>query len=459
MFCNKQHNAENCIVIKNYKKTIDCPSLTKNANNHNHSNSKPKLAHLNVRSLKNRDNLVQLRELNGEHQYDILTISESWLNSTVKNSEVEIEGYRLLRLDRLGKRGGGVCVFTRNSLKTKIIKDISVISSTGFHQLWILIQHKKMKSIVLCVAYRPPDCPVSCFVDDFMDNYSYALILKKDIFVVGDLNCNLLKSGPESDALNELCSSLNLFQLIKEPTRVTLQSSSLIDVILTSNTSLVVESGVEKTHISDHFLVYSILKLKLPKKLPDYMVIRSFKNYSSEAFKNDLEQLIWQENPIDQGVDQRLDNFNQKFLRVLDMHVPIKTVKIKRRLCPFVDQEIVQLMKKRNALHKLARQTLQALDWDRYRSCRNQIKRKWRESERKFVYKRINDKNSNNNSLWKTSPGPDKVSVKVIKDALPYILQPLTDIVNCSLRESLFPSAWKLSEVIPLLKEGDHEIA
>ncbi len=57
------------------------------------------------------------------------------------------------------------------------------------------------------------------------------------------------------------------------------------------------------------------------------------------------------------------------------------------------------------------------------------------------------------------SPGPDKVSMKVIKDALPYILQPLTDIVNCSLRESLFPSAWKLSEIIPLLKEGDHEIA
>ena len=100
-----------------------------------------------------------------------------------------------MRLDRLGKRGGGVCVFTRNSLKTKIIKDISVISSTGFHQLWIQNQHKKIKSIVLCISYRPPDCPVSCFVDDFMDNYSYALTLGKDIFVVGDLNCNLLKSG------------------------------------------------------------------------------------------------------------------------------------------------------------------------------------------------------------------------------------------------------------------------
>ena len=159
MFCNKQHNPDNCIVVQNYRKIIDCPSLTKTANNHNHSvNSKLKLAHLNVRSLKNRDNLIQLRQLIYEQQHDILTISESWLNSTV-NSEVEIEGYKLLRLDR--HHGGGVCVFTHNSLKTKIIKDISVISSTGFHQLWIQIQHKKMKSIVLCVAYRPPDCPVS----------------------------------------------------------------------------------------------------------------------------------------------------------------------------------------------------------------------------------------------------------------------------------------------------------
>jgi hypothetical protein len=59
-------------------------------------------------------------------------------------------------------------------------------------------------------------------------------------------------------------------------------------------------------------------------------------------------------------------------------------------------------MKKRKALHKLARQTRQAMDWDRYRLCRNQIKGKLREAERKFVYKIINDKNNNNSSLWKT---------------------------------------------------------
>ena len=116
-----------------------------------------------------------MRQLTYKQQYDILTISESWLNSTVKNSDVQIEGYKLLRLDRLGKQGGGVCVYTRTSLKTNIIKDTLEISQTGFHQLWLQIQSKKIKSILLCVVYRPPDCSVSCFMEDFLENYTYAL--------------------------------------------------------------------------------------------------------------------------------------------------------------------------------------------------------------------------------------------------------------------------------------------
>ena len=56
------------------------------------------------------------------------------------------------------------------------------------------------------------------------------------------------------------------------------------------------------------------------------------------------------------------------------------------------------------------------------------------------------------------APGFDKVTMSVIKEALPCILPVLTDIVNRSLLSSVFPAAWKISEVIPLLKDGDHEI-
>ncbi len=39
---------------------------------------------------------------------DILALSETWLNSTVTNAEVEIKDYKLTRLDRIGKTEGGV---------------------------------------------------------------------------------------------------------------------------------------------------------------------------------------------------------------------------------------------------------------------------------------------------------------------------------------------------------------
>ena len=45
-----------------------------------------------------------------EKNYDVLAISESWLNSTTTNAEVEIAGYKITRLDRT--KTVGVCAST-----------------------------------------------------------------------------------------------------------------------------------------------------------------------------------------------------------------------------------------------------------------------------------------------------------------------------------------------------------
>ena len=46
-----------------------------------------------------------------------------------------------------------------------------------------------------------------------------------------------------------------------------------------------------------------------------------------------------------------------------------------------------------------------------------------------------------------------------VKEAPPCILPVLTDLINRSLQSSIFPSSWKISEVVPLVKEGDHEVS
>ena len=57
------------------------------------------------------------------------------------------------------------------------------------------------------------------------------------------------------------------------------------------------------------------------------------------------------------------------------------------------------------------------------------------------------------------SRGPDKINSRILKDCLPVILGPLTNIINCSLTTCTFPTAWKVAEVIPIVKDGDHEVA
>ena len=56
------------------------------------------------------------------------------------------------------------------------------------------------------------------------------------------------------------------------------------------------------------------------------------------------------------------------------------------------------------------------------------------------------------------APGYDEIPMSVTKDALP-CLPILTLIVNRSLLSSVFPATWKTSEVVPVPKVGDLEIA
>ena len=94
-----------------------------------------------------------------------------------------------------------MCIYTRLSLKVKHLKEMSIPSETGFQQLWLQIQLKKLRSIVTCVEYRPEYCLVSCFGDDFMDEYSQVLTFGKNIIITADLNCDMLRPhSPEAVA-------------------------------------------------------------------------------------------------------------------------------------------------------------------------------------------------------------------------------------------------------------------
>ena len=101
---------------------------------HENHNKVLKIAHLNAELLKCRQQFFQTRELALENDFDILSISDTWFNSSVTNASVEISGYRIVRLDRIGKTGAGVCAYAKSVLKVEVLKDLTGITESGLHQ-------------------------------------------------------------------------------------------------------------------------------------------------------------------------------------------------------------------------------------------------------------------------------------------------------------------------------------
>ena len=131
----------------------------------------------------------------------------------------------IFRLDREKKVAGGVCIYTRVSLETKGVERSNVC------HVWIpatvatSTTQKLEVCFIVCAAFRPPDCLVDYFEGEFINTYTKALTLGMEIFVLGDLNCDLLKICREGNSLKDLCDTLNLTKLVTSATRVTPQSS------------------------------------------------------------------------------------------------------------------------------------------------------------------------------------------------------------------------------------------
>ena len=142
-----------------------------------------------------------------------------------------------------------------------------------------------MKSVLVCAVYRPPDVSIDCFDTDLSPNLVTASLLNKPIYIIGDLNSNLLKPNiPESVALMNFCRMFNLTQTVSSPTRVTDSTATLLDVIITTNANQIREVKITESSVSDHDLVYAVVRLKKQRSKPVYITTRCFKHYQPEAF-------------------------------------------------------------------------------------------------------------------------------------------------------------------------------
>ncbi|CAH1245976.1 ANTXR1 [Branchiostoma lanceolatum] len=350
------------------------------------------LTHQNIRSLPAKHTDLQI--LSAESQMDIIGLTETHLNEHFPDNIIQLPGYVLLRKDRGSRHGGGIAMYIKDSLAFKERNDLCV---DGLEALWIELTPPKSKHLLLCCAYRPPND--NNFFTAFRQSLEKASDTNLEVTIMGDLNCNLLQDKGPSEDLTFLCDLHDLTNLITEPTRVTENSSTLLDVILTSNPSKYSKSGVFKCGLSDHHLIYTYRGLKQPKPPPKWITARIFKRFDEEQFKKDLARVPWSTVAVFDSVQDMWSAWKSLFESVCNKHAPVKKFRVKGTDCPpWLSQDVRELMSLRDQARYTAEKTQRPTDWETYKKLRNHTKRLILSKKRNHYTDKIN--NGSVSDMW-----------------------------------------------------------
>lgn len=150
------------------------------------------LCHLNAQSLCARQlgKLDEFKSCFVNSKLDIICVTETWLQDSISDSTVGVEGYTILRNDRNYSRGGGVCIYYKNGINCKQVAASEIVSdSRDFNRteyLFVEIFVNQIK-FLLGIIYCPPGVDCSWVLEQKLSELS---LNYENIILLGDFNTN-----------------------------------------------------------------------------------------------------------------------------------------------------------------------------------------------------------------------------------------------------------------------------
>ena len=328
------------------------------------------ILHLNVRSLLKK--MTDIRLLFKSNKVGILCFTETFLDSSINDSEINVDNYTVVRRDR-NRNGGGVCIYVRSDIVFNIRSDLD---HEHIEAVWLDILLPKSKPILVGACYRPPD------QNDFYKILEEVCantvdFVKTEAIVIGDLNTNIQKNNTAIyKALKSFCYFFDLHQLIVEPTRICDSSQTTIDLILTSDRSKIANSGVIHYGLSDHSIIFCTRKIQ--RSAPgchNQIKVRSLRNYSSEVLSSSLGSLDWSPVFDCSTTDKASDCFRSMFLPIVDKLAPIKEIRSKTRTEPWINPDILIAIEQRNKKFTIYRKNKDQRSLEEFKKYRNTVNR------------------------------------------------------------------------------------
>ena len=174
-----------------------------------------------------------------------------------------------------------------------------------------------------------PDSSVETFNDRMNDWLNIFQRERKICYFLGDLNLDLLKHEKHRPtyAFLDILYSYNVYPLISKPTRVTTNSATLIDHILTNNFDVqcMHKQGISCNSITDHYAVFHIKNHSGAILEQSNCVLKRDYRYSNILkFKESLAEIQWDKILNEREVQTAYNSFSNILTHEYNICFPIR---------------------------------------------------------------------------------------------------------------------------------------
>ena len=168
------------------------------------------------------------------------------------------------------------------------------------------------------------------------------------------------KTTPEGAKLDNLIFQHGLTQLLNEPTHISDNYRSCIDLIFTSQRNLVVDFGIHPSlHESCHHqTIYSKFDLKIFYPPLYERTVWHYQQANTELVKRSLENFDWERafsncNPNEQvSVLTVLTVLTETVLNIMSNFIPNETILVDDRDPPWITSKLKSMIQKKNLFYK-----------------------------------------------------------------------------------------------------------
>ena len=181
--------------------------------------------------------------------------------------------------------------------------------------------------------------------------------------------------------------------MITEPTRETENTSTIIDHIAVSDINNIVESGVVKAAISDHYVVYSVRKYQGGiKHNHKHIHTRQLKNFNKEAFLADLDDVNWSAILVcSDDINVIVDKFMRTLSLVIEKHAPSIEKRVSEKYSPWLSPDLKALFRTRDRIKNAAVKAKSEILMNAYRQVRNQANNMNSRLKREYFTNQLNE--------------------------------------------------------------------